>query len=135
MTTCQWCVNAKKWQEDQEKLDEQATTMPSAEYVKKSDIIMGLYKFCNEKCKCESSSEEQSEGWRLDDLLEEIDVEIEVHEVEVTSMLATYYWNEESKDLYNSDGRIIGKTINEPSERLENGGFHKIFNYNDVEWF
>jgi len=134
MTTCEWCSKAKRLQECQGQLDEQATTMPSSVYVKKSDIIMGLYKTCNEKCKCESSSEEQSEGWRVDDLLEEI----EVHEVEVTSMLATYYWNEESKDLYNSDGNIIAKTIEgrTPSHRLEENGNHtKIFNYNDIEWF
>jgi len=134
MTTCEWCIKAMKLQEDQGKLDEQATTMPSSVYVKKSDIIMGLYKSCNEKCKCESSSEEEeSEGWRLDDLLEEL----EVHEVDIPfSRNITYYWDERINDLYNIDGNIVGKVIvGRTPTNPENPTHNKLFNYNDVEWF
>jgi len=124
MTTCKWCIKAKQLQEDQDKLDEQATTMPSSVYVKKSDIIMGLYKSCNEKCKCESISEED---------------ETEVYEARVcfsNGMLETYYWDDTSNDLYNSDCNLVGKTINEPTEWLggRDCGGYLIFNYNDVYW-
>jgi len=122
MTTCKWCIKAKQLQEDQDKLDEQATTMPSSVYVKKSDIIMGLYKSCNEKCKCESICEED---------------EKEFYNARVTGRLTRYYWDDISNDLYNGDFNIVGKTINEPRECLGARDYdgYLIFNYNDVEWF
>jgi len=125
MTTCQWCVGAKKWQEEQEKLDERATTIPSAHYIKECNVLMNLYKFCNEKCECETEEEDSSTD----------EDAIEVHEVEVTGMLATYYWNEESKDLYNTDGIIIGKTTTEPTAVLIEGRFTNRFNYRDISFF